>query len=69
MPFMNGDTSDNIFHKSLPTVQAVGSFSPTKNKLFMKSKNRKFLNTPLNPARPSRRKRLAALFFAAWGML
>lgn len=35
----------------------------------MKSKKRKFLNTPLNPARPSRRKRLAALFFAAWGML
>lgn len=32
----------------------------------MKSKNRKFM---INPARPSRRKRFAALFFAAWGML
>ena len=31
----------------------------------MKSKNRKFMITPLNPARPSRRKRFAALFFAA----
>ena len=35
----------------------------------MKSKNRKFMNTPLNPARPPYRKRLTALFFAAWGML
>ena len=35
----------------------------------MKSKNRKFMITPLNQARPSRRKRLTALFFAAWGML
>ena len=35
----------------------------------MKSKNRKFMITPLNPARSSRRKRLASLFLAAWGLL
>ena len=35
----------------------------------MKRKNSNFLRSPLNPARPSRRKRLAALLYGAWGMM
>jgi hypothetical protein len=32
---MNGEnTSDNIFHNSLPTVQAVGSFSPKRKQII-----------------------------------
>lgn len=67
---MNGEnTSDNIFHKSLPAVMGGRQFFTETKANYMKSKNRKFLNTPLNPARPPYRKRLTALFFAAWGML
>ena len=68
---MNGEnTSDNIFHKSLPAVMGGRQFfTKSKTQIIYESKNRKFMITPLNPARPSRRKRFAALFFAAWGML